>query len=169
MRPRARAGRLGARAAVTAILIAGCGGGADEGPAPPADDTLAARDTLADAAAPAAEGDRPEVEPDTVNVRLTEYRIQMSRSLPPGPTVFRVTNSGAVEHNFEIEGEGAAGMREKFGRDLHPTQTRTLAVTLEPGKYKVFCPVGTHLRRGGVLILEVSGPPTSGSEESEEG
>lgn len=145
--------------------MAACGGGADEGAAPSADDTLVARDTSADAAAPATEGDRPEAEPDTVNVRLTEYRIHMPRSLPPGPTAFRVTNSGAVEHNFEIEGEGAAGMREKFGRNLHPTQTRILTVTLEPGKYKIFCPVGTHLRRGGVLILEVGGPSTSGSEE----
>lgn len=166
MRPRARVGRLGARAAVAAILMVGCGGGADEGPAPSADDSLAVGDTAADAAASKADGARPEeVEPDTVNVRLTEYRIQMPRSLRPGPTAFRVTNSGAVEHNFEIEGEGAAGMRERFGRDLHPTQTRTLTVTLEPGRYKIFCPVGMHLRRGGVLILEVSGPSSSGSEE----
>lgn len=100
-----------------------------------------------------------------MSVRLTEYRIQMPRSLPPGPTVFHVTNSGAVEHGFEIEGEGPAGLRESFGGNLHPTQTRDLRVYLEPGKYKIYCPVDTHARRGELLILEVTPPVPPDSVE----
>lgn len=134
------------------LAVAGCGGeGGGDAPSPDTATTSGGAGV-----SPSADSVVPGVEPDTVSIRLTEYRIQMPRTLPPGPTVFRVTNSGAVEHSLELWGEGSTGLREKFARNLHPTQTRDLEVVLEPGKYQVFCPVGNHLRRGMLLILEVS-------------
>lgn len=150
-------GRRTARRMAAALLAglalagSGCTGDAD-------------RETRA--AGSAAAADTSWEEADTVNVRLTEYRIQMPRSLPPGPTVFRVTNSGAVEHGFEIEGEGPAGLRESFSGNLNPAATRELKAYLEPGKYKVFCPVDAHARRGGVLVLDV--PARSPADPAEE-
>lgn len=150
------------------LAVAGCGGdggGGSRGDSP-STDTVATSGAYGGArGASPADSLVPGAEPDTVNVRLTEYRIQMPRSLPAGPTVLRVTNSGAVEHNLELRGEGPTGLREKFARNLHPTQTRNLRLDLEPGKYKVFCPVGGHLHRGGLLVLEVREAASSGEAE----
>lgn len=150
--------QLAAGIAAAALLLAGCGGSDEGTPAAdtPAADTPAAERPAGEAGAGSAEAGAPETEPDTVNVRLTEYRIQMPRTLPAGPTVFRVTNAGAAEHNFEVEGEGAPGLGEAFGRNLRPTETRDLEVELEPGRYKVFCPVEDHALQGMLRILQVT-------------
>lgn len=146
------------------LAMAACGGEGG-GDAPSIDAAASSGASGADRGSQPADSVVPDVVPDTVSVRLTEYRIQMPRSLSPGPTVFRVTNSGAVEHSLELWGEGSTGLREKFARNLHPTQTRELQVNLEPGKYQVFCPVDAHLRRGGLLILEVTDTASSGPPE----
>lgn len=159
--------QLAAGVAAAGLLLAGCGGSDEGTPAAdaPAADTTAAEQPAGEAGTSSAEGGAPETEPDTVNVRLTEYRIQMPRTLPAGPTVFRVTNAGAAQHNFEVEGEAAPGLGEAFGRNLRPTQTRDLDVQLEPGKYKVFCPVENHALQGMLLILHVSEEPESEAGE----
>jgi hypothetical protein len=54
--------------------------------------------------APAGRAASPAAEARTVQVSLIEYAIEMPTSLPPGPTVFVVTNNGSMEHNFEVEG-----------------------------------------------------------------
>src|SRR5262245_45762842 len=52
---------------------------------------------------PVVAGEGPTV---VMEVRLTEFAIEMPKTMPPGPVTFSVTNAGTLEHNFEIEGEG---------------------------------------------------------------
>jgi uncharacterized cupredoxin-like copper-binding protein len=98
-----------------------------------------------------AEAAEPEV--NRVEVGLTEYEINMPSSLPPGPTVFEVANTGAVVHNIEIEGQGVDAVLES---NLQPGETGTLEVDLQPGTYEVICPVGNHAQLGMRLELTVS-------------
>jgi uncharacterized cupredoxin-like copper-binding protein len=79
-------------------------------------------------------------EAPTTEVGLTEYEIAMPISLPATESrVFRVTNNGAIEHNFEVEGQG---IEEEFETNLSPGETRTMQLDLEPGTYEVYCLVG---------------------------
>ena len=43
-----------------------------------------------------------------VDVHLSEYAIQMPRTLPAGPTTFAVHNDGKKVHSFRIEGRDLA-------------------------------------------------------------
>jgi glucose/arabinose dehydrogenase/uncharacterized cupredoxin-like copper-binding protein len=88
-----------------------------------------------------------------VDVSLTEFSIEMPDTLPAGPTTFRITNDGTVEHNFEIEGQG---IEEEFDENLQPGETRELQVDLEAGAYEVYCPVGNHRDQGMSLELAVT-------------
>jgi hypothetical protein len=90
---------------------------------------------------------------NTVAVTLTEFNIDMSASIPAGPTVFEVTNQGTTEHNFEIEGQG---VEEELAANLQPGETGMLEVDLEPGTYEVYCPVDNHEGEGMALQLTVT-------------
>jgi plastocyanin len=89
----------------------------------------------------------------TAEVGLTEYQIEMPTSLSAGAQVFRVTNNGASEHNFEVEGQG---IEEQFESNLSPGETRTLQLDLAPGTYEVYCPVGNHREQGMEMQLTVA-------------
>lgn len=90
---------------------------------------------------------------EAVQVELTEFQINMPSSLPAGSTTFEVANTGSLEHNFEIEGQG---IEEVFETNLQPGETRTLQVDLQPGDYVVYCPVGNHRQQGMELSLNVT-------------
>ena len=87
--------------------------------------------------------------PATVAVTLTEFRIDMPSSIPAGPTRFEITNSGKVEHNFEIEGPG---IEQKLETNLKAGQSGTLEVDLKPGTYQVYCPVRDHATKRGMTM-----------------
>jgi uncharacterized cupredoxin-like copper-binding protein len=88
----------------------------------------------------------------TVEVKLTEHRIDMPSSLEAGATTFKITNAGKAEHNFEVEGQG---LEKKLDANLEPGATGTLTVELKPGTYKVYCPVGNHEEKGMTMQLTV--------------
>lgn len=103
---------------------------------------------------PMAEEEEPEAaEPTMVQVSLVQWDIEMPETLPPGPTVFEVTNNGTFEHNFEIEGQG---IEQVFDQNLASGETRTLEVDLPAGEYRVYCPVSNHAERGMELTLTVT-------------
>lgn len=89
---------------------------------------------------------------NTVEVKLTEFKIEMPSTLSAGPTTFKVTNTGKAEHSFEFEGQG---MEKKLGSDLGPGETKTLQADLKPGAYEAYCPVANHKGRGMSLKLTV--------------
>jgi uncharacterized cupredoxin-like copper-binding protein len=94
----------------------------------------------------------PDSAKGAVEVKLTEYKIEMPASVSAGATTFKVTNTGAETHGFEIEGNGieiALKPRLKKG------ESGSLQVDLKPGTYKVYCPVLGHKRRGMALDLTV--------------
>jgi hypothetical protein len=89
----------------------------------------------------------------TVEVRLSEYAIEMPQTLPAGPTTFVVHNMGGKVHSFKIEGPGISELLDK---PVPPKQTGSLQVTLQPGDYKVYCPVGSHEAKGMTKKLVVT-------------
>ena len=89
----------------------------------------------------------------TVEVRLDEYTIEMPHTLPPGPTTFLVRNEGQKNHSFEIEGPG---IDSKLEAAVRPHATGSLQVTLQPGEYKVYCPMGSHAAKGMTMTLVVN-------------
>jgi plastocyanin len=88
---------------------------------------------------------------EPVEVRLSEYEVEMPSSLPAGRTTLEVANVGNAVHNFEIEGNG---LEKKFETNLQPGQSETMRVELKPGTYEVYCPVEGH--RGLGMELEVT-------------
>jgi uncharacterized cupredoxin-like copper-binding protein len=88
-----------------------------------------------------------------VEVKLTEFTIEMPTTVPVGPVTFSVTNAGTMEHNFEVEGQG---IEKKFDTNLKPGETRSLRVDLPAGTYTIYCPVDDHQKRGMQLELKVA-------------
>lgn len=88
-----------------------------------------------------------------VEVKLTEFTIEMPRTVTPGEVTFSVTNAGTMEHNFEVEGEG---IEKAFDTNLKPGETRNLQMNLPAGTYMVYCPVDDHKVRGLQLELRVA-------------
>jgi hypothetical protein len=95
-------------------------------------------------------------QPVAVTARLTEWRIELSRrAIAAGPVTFTVTNAGTIPHALEVEGAGI----EREIPILQPGETGTLMLTLEPGYYEVYCPVGedSHKKLGMETRLRVLG------------
>lgn len=93
--------------------------------------------------------------PATVTVQLSEWSVALSQqNIAPGIVTFVVTNSGQVPHAIEVEGEGI----EKELEEIQPGVTDTLAVTLKPGRYEIYCPVGSgsHKKLGMTARLTVA-------------
>jgi uncharacterized cupredoxin-like copper-binding protein len=88
-----------------------------------------------------------------VEVKLTEYKIDMPNTLRSGPFDFRVTNAGTIQHGFKIEGQGIS---QQIEGNLNPGETKHLLVNLVPGTYQVFCPVDGHRDQGMRVNLTVT-------------
>jgi uncharacterized cupredoxin-like copper-binding protein len=93
----------------------------------------------------------------TVDVHLSEYAIKMPETLPAGPTTFVVHNDGIKVHSFRIEGPGLS--EAILAKPVPPQETENLQVTLQPGDYKVYCPVGSHEVKGMKMALKVTAKP----------
>ncbi len=91
-----------------------------------------------------------------VRVRLSEWTLEPSQlTVPTGDIEFTVTNSGTMLHAFEVEGQGL----EKALEPIAPGGTSTLRVTLPPGTYELYCPIGNgaHKKMGMIAHIEVTG------------
>ena len=87
-----------------------------------------------------------------VEVKLTEYKIEMPALIGTGATTFNVTNTGNETHGFEIEGNG---IEREIKPMLKKGKSGSLRVDLKPGAYKVYCPVKGHKMLGMSLDLTV--------------
>ena len=94
----------------------------------------------------------PDSAKGAVEVKLTEYKIEMPASVTAGATTFTVTNTGEEIHGFEIEGNG---IEKALKPRLKKGESGSLQVDLKPGTYKVYCPVLGHKRHGMSLDLTV--------------
>jgi uncharacterized cupredoxin-like copper-binding protein len=124
-----------------ALAVAGCGGGDEESgekAAPPSGTPVAA-----------------------VSVKETEFKLDPAnpKVAKTGVVAFKVTNSGKVEHNLEVEGPSGEA---KLPENIKPGGSATLEVNLtKPGKYEWYCPVGNHKDLGMKGEIEVTGGTSS--------
>ena len=88
----------------------------------------------------------------TVDVQLLEYEIRMPDTLNAGPQRLRVANGGHESHSLAIEGPG---LSTQLGSNLTRGDTTELEVTLQPGTYRVWCPVDKHRGKGMERTLTV--------------
>src|SRR6266508_2818799 len=89
-----------------------------------------------------------------VDVRLSEWTIRLSEAtVLAGPVTFTVTNGGSIPHAFEVEGGGT----EQETPLIQPGANAKLTLTLKPGTYDVYCPVGkdSHKKLGMEAHLKV--------------
>jgi plastocyanin len=108
--------------------------------------------TLTGAASHRAQGD-----PVAVGATLSEWKIELSQStVAAGAVTFTVANKGSIPHGFEIEGKGI----EKEIDLIQPGSSASLTLSLKPGAYEVYCPVGrdSHKKLGMETHLTVVGP-----------
>ncbi|HVM44003.1 MAG TPA: cupredoxin domain-containing protein, partial [Gemmatimonadales bacterium] len=92
----------------------------------------------------------------TVNVRLSEWKVEPERAtLAAGPVTFAVTNGGTIPHGFEVEGRGV----EREIALIQPGRSASLTVTLRPGSYELYCPVGGDSHKNLGMVTHVAVTP----------
>lgn len=102
--------------------------------------------------------------PATVEVRLSEWSVELSQqTIAPGVVTFVVTNSGQIPHAIEVEGAGIETELE----EIQPGATDTLVVSLQAGRYEIYCPVGSgsHKKLGmttGLTVASAAATSTAG-------
>ncbi len=97
-----------------------------------------------------------EPHPVAVTATLSEWKVELSeRRIAPGAVTFTVMNAGSIPHALEVEGEGI----EQETEVIQPGARATLTLTLKPGTYEVYCPVGedSHKKLGMDTRLRVEG------------
>jgi plastocyanin len=125
---------------------------------------LVAALALAGAPAPRTARD-PGGDPAAVSAKLSEWKVELSqRTIAAGAVTFTIANAGSIPHAFEVEGQG-------IGQEtavIQPGSSTTLTLTLTPGTYEVYCPVGedSHKKLGMETHLTVGGATRSGSAGS---
>ena len=87
-----------------------------------------------------------------VEVKLTEYKIEMPASVSAGATTFKVTNTGDETHGFEIEGNG---IEKALKPRLKKSESGSLQVNLKPNTYKAYYPILNHKKHNMSLDLTV--------------
>src|SRR5881396_3590387 len=118
---------------------------------------LLAAVALAGAPAHRAPGD-----PAAVSAKLSEWKVELSeRTIAAGTVTFTVANVGSIPHAFEVEGQGI----EQETGVIQPGASATLTLTLGPGTYEVYCPVGadSHKKLGMETDLKVVAAKGSGA------
>lgn len=106
-------------------LLAGCGGGGDR---PRAQLTLDA----------AADG----------SLRFASTSVRTT----PGPVRIAMGNPSNIPHAIGIRG---GGVEEQEGETVGGGGESSVEVTVEPGRYTLFCPVAGHEAAGMVATLEI--------------
>jgi plastocyanin len=124
---------------VLALTLAACGQGDPDDAG--ADALTGARPASADQV-----GSEVTAEEDDHSVTLSE------RSLAAGTHTFVVRNTGSAPHSLTIEGPGGV---DSTSDTVQRGRSTTLTVTLSPGEYEVFCPIGDDRAMGMVTTLTV--------------
>src|SRR2546426_3902495 len=101
-------------------------------------------------------------DPAAVSAKLSEWKVELSEhTITAGTVTFTIANVGSIPHGFEVEGKGI----EKEIERIQPGASDTLTLTLTPGTYEVYCPVGesSHKKLGMETHLKVAGAQSSGA------
>jgi hypothetical protein len=107
-------------------------------------------------AAAGALGGRSTAGKATVRVTEREYRISVStKTLATGTVLLVVHNAGRIAHRLSIAGPG---LSTRTTPTIKPGATRSLAVKLAGGSFRLWCPLGNHASLGMRTTLAVRGP-----------
>jgi plastocyanin len=106
-------------------------------------------------------------DPASVTAKLSEWKVELSEAtVAAGPVRFTAMNTGSIPHALEVEGPGL----EQETAVIQPGDTATLTLTLRPGTYEVYCPVGvdSHKKLGMETHLKVVGSSRTDYSRSRE-
>lgn len=152
---RSRTAAAAAGLVLGALVLTGCGGGAAT--APSSTSAAASAPAAAEPSAPAAAASSAAAasEGTVVEVRMTEFALEFSQdTFTPGTYTFKAPNAGQFPHTISITGPGVdnatAGGPAQGGEEV------SMTVDLQPGTYKVWCPVRDHEARGMVAEITVA-------------
>jgi uncharacterized cupredoxin-like copper-binding protein len=92
----------------------------------------------------------------TVNVSEKEFSIALAggNDLKAGKYKFAVDNTGKIQHDLAIEGNGVKETKTPL---IDAGQSKSLQVDLKPGKYTFFCTVPGHEQLGMKVAVTVAG------------
>ena len=129
MRVRVSGAVLAAGGMAAAVVLAGCGSGSSG--------------STASGAGSASSGGGTGT---AVTVDASEYVLTLpSNHLAPGAYTFTMDNVGHATHAIELAGPG---IDHATSSTAGPGGAATLTVTLQPGSYEMWCPVGNHKQAG---------------------
>src|SRR5256885_1607551 len=101
----------------------------------------------------------------TATVVMQEFSLTPDRMVvSAGRDTFALQNTGRFPHNVHIEGNGVSTDVKPDG-PVAGGETFSGAVTLAPGTYDIWCPVGTHREQGMVGTLTVAGTAAGGAAQ----
>lgn len=107
------------------------------------------------AAPPAAPSPTPAATVQTVIVTLRDFTIEpRTIKVTPGRVGFRITNQGAIDHDFHIPAVEKGHAHAEHV--VKPGETRTLEYDLKPGTYEVVCTIPGHREAGMTAALDVA-------------
>jgi plastocyanin len=143
----------GLSAGVLALGLAACGGNSttSAGSAPTSSTAGSAAAGTASSGSASASGS--DTAGTTVTATEADFSIALSSStLPAGTYTFTVKNAGKATHSLTVEGPGGVDMTSDT---VQGGQSTTMTVTLQPGTYDVYCPIGNHRGMGMETTLTV--------------
>jgi plastocyanin len=147
---------LGAAALLLALGLAACGGSDDDGePAaaspPAASSATEEPQTSPSSSAPAAPSEQ---ESEAVTVTAGDFELQADEdTFTAGEVTFTLVNDGGSTHDLVVERDG---QDVAAASAVDPGQTSTVTVTLEPGRYVLYCSIANHRAMGMETTIEVS-------------
>jgi plastocyanin len=98
-----------------------------------------------------------------VSAKLSEWKVELSEAtIAAGPVTFTVSNAGSIPHAFEVEGQGI----EEETKVIQPGTTATLTLTLKPGTYEVYCPVGDDSQKKPGMVTRLEAVGSKGANAS---
>jgi len=120
------------------------------------DAASAASSAVSSVAASATAGADADEEGTVVTVTMNEFTLDLSQdTFTPGVYTFRSPNQGRFPHTITINGPGVDN--QSAGGPAQGGETAPdLTVTLQPGTYEIWCPVGEHRQRGMETTITVA-------------
>jgi uncharacterized cupredoxin-like copper-binding protein len=88
-------------------------------------------------------------------VKETEFALAPAdATASAGKLTIKVTDGGQIGHALSIEKAGPGGKDVESG-PIAPGSSKSVTVTLKPGTYEWYCPIGNHKAQGMVGKLTV--------------
>lgn len=100
---------------------------------------------------------RAQAEPQSVMLRAREFAFNPREiTVRTGEITIVVTNEGGIEHALIVQDDSRTTLVEI--PSILPEKSEQVRVTLSPGSYTFFCPIGSgfHRRMGMVGVLKVT-------------